>query len=107
MTNQGPYKIPDTKQKDLGINRFIIQQFTGLFDKNNKEIYEGDIIKYCFKPDDHGEPEIGTGEVYYDEKSACFLFDRAYEYDFMIHNLHCEIVGNIFENFELIKSDNQ
>lgn len=77
--------------------KLIAQQFTGLLDKNNKEIYEGDIVKY-----DLGEVEGLINKVVWDHfgwrisetnNSACFPLTSGLDY---------EIIGNIFENPELL-----
>ena len=71
-----------------------IMQYTGLKDKNNKEIYEGDILFESF------------GERYYKvvfENGSFRAEIEEYSLDLMDVAHCCEIIGNIYENPELIK----
>lgn len=69
----------------------ILMQFTGLLDKNGKEICEGDIM------DVHGD----KAEVYYDENNVCFGLKSDCDYNPCIGRY--EIIGNIYQNKELLK----
>lgn len=85
----------------------IIQTFTGLHDKNGKEIYEGDIVE-CREP--YNDLEVAV--IRWDDKLAKFVFDMYYDgeteitetldADNWISVNHFEIVGNIYENPELL-----
>jgi uncharacterized phage protein (TIGR01671 family) len=83
-------------------NRYILMQYTGLEDKNGKEIYEGDIVRYDEKAEGYTPKYTGKGyEVIWEEKKARFTL-RCQEIWGMIYKGY-EVIGNIYENPELLK----
>lgn len=75
------------------INIKTIGQYTGLDGKNGKEIYEGDIVKY----------ENMTGKIMFFNGSFILSdLEETEEWELGVINEEVEIIGNIYNNPELL-----
>jgi len=101
LDTDGVWREDENKQ-------WVVMQFTGLQDKNGKEIYEGDIVA--------GYPH-GSVFIAWDDQYACFSCYWFYtnegesvSEDFGLFAVQLEsckadwcVVGNIYENAELLE----
>jgi len=78
---------------DLMEGDYMPQQFTGLYDKNGKEIWEGDVVSLN---------EEGTYLVTWDEEDCLFKFGNSPVFEACAYKAKIMVIGNIYEHPELV-----
>lgn len=76
-----------------------LRQFTGLTDRNGKEIFENDLLSF-----EDGDGEVG--EVIFECGSWILSFSEDITLFGMNPNSCCQVIGNRFENPELLEVSN-
>ena len=86
--------------KELGDGFFgeiVRKRFSGLTDKNGVEIYEGDVVEKCYGS------SVKTGVVAWHQERAMFILQDGFNeplYQLPLNMI--EVIGNVFENPELL-----
>jgi uncharacterized phage protein (TIGR01671 family) len=92
-------------------NGIMLEQYTGLKDKNGDESYESDLCNYEYwvqtspDPDSTGRSFSGKGKIIFSD--ACFMIvdiDTAHTVPLHYGDLSFEIIGNTHENPELLNN---
>ena len=107
--------LSDRSMAGHPVNPNTVGQFTGLLDKKDNEIYEGDIMYSEFSDGSGGHSLIGSNESIasfgmmdaysYQSKQEGYDFPEFKNYVLIAHlqkALICEVVGNIYDNPELL-----
>jgi uncharacterized phage protein (TIGR01671 family) len=100
VTGHFIHSIDGGEPTDYSVDPETVGQFTGLYDKNGKQIFEGDILPVYEK----------DGQNYYYKviySGNCFMLSmmdtEQGSYPVPVHSYKCEVIGNVFDNPELIK----
>lgn len=98
------YELNVNNLKGWSIDEKYLMQSTGLKDKNGKEIFEGDVVKFTitngfdYVVDEYGAVTYKQGAFFIVKDFAEYLISYVYTKE-------VEVIGNVYENHELLGGD--
>lgn len=98
------YHSDDLEGELKSFKNIELMQYTGLRDKNEKEVYEGDILKL--------RANYGIGVVKYYNEWGAYIVEYLKSKPIVVLGMNydkedIEIIGNIWENKELLEVKNE
>lgn len=101
--NNPPFIMLRKYGESYEVDEHTICQCTGLKDKNGNLIWENDIVKCLYNS--YGENGVYIGKVIYREDTCCFVDANSESTDYEWWEEEKEVIGNIFDNKELLESE--
>ena len=105
--------LPETQSFEcFDIDIDTLGEYTGLTDKNGTRIFEGDILGYSEQSELRYLNNVRF-VVLYDNLNACFVVERYVNGNYKLQkrlatfnpSKHLEVIGNVYDNPELLKGD--